>query len=73
MLQFPFEFTGWDPADTFVFIFYVATFTENFGAFEKGRTYQSVEVDLPAGVLRAYDVDGVTVLVEQNFRMSPTD
>lgn len=71
MIPLPFDFNGWDPQDTFVFTFYEAKFTQDFGSFSEGDYYSCVEVNLSEGKLRAYDTDGATVIVEQDIKLVP--
>jgi hypothetical protein len=71
MLPLPFDYNGWDLQDTFVFTFYDAKFTQDFGSFSEGDYYSSVEVNLQESTLKAYDTNGQTVLNEQSICLAP--
>lgn len=59
MRYLPFEFEDVDFDGNFTFTFKEVVFTQDFGDFEKGSTYDRLDMDLEEGTLTAFTVRGV--------------
>lgn len=68
---FPFEFNGWDQADTETFIFYEVTWKEQWGPFVPHQTHHSVVVSFADGILETYADNAGPVLDKIKFKGFP--
>lgn len=50
------------------YIFYNATFTEDFGNIKAGETFKSIAVDYSKGIIDIYDEKGIDVLNTIHFK-----
>jgi hypothetical protein len=70
-ITIPFKWQGWDQCDILLNFYFTVEFTEDFGVFKKGETFESISVDYSKGLIEAYGEKGESVIKTQQMKFFP--
>jgi len=65
----PIEWEDYDILDNDRYVFFDATFTEDFGSLKAGETFNFITVDYGEGIIEIYDNEDNDVVIDRiNFK-----
>ncbi len=67
----PFSWENWDQQDVLLHTYYNVEFLDNFGKFNKGDKFGSIDVDYGKGIIEAYNNSGTEVIIHQEYKSTP--